>query len=47
MMWGVLESYDVAYPEGHRTPRRHNGTDKRTKDMQDVMNVYLELEPVI
>ena len=45
LIWGILESDDVAYPDGHRNPRkqRHNGTDKRTKDMQDIMNVYLEL----
>ena len=47
IIWTVLESKEVAYPEGHRKPRklRHNGTDKRLKDIQDILNVYLELPP--
>ena len=48
IIWNVLQSDSVAYPDGHRKPRkqRHNGSDKRTKDLQDIFNVYLDLPPV-
>ena len=44
----VLESKEVTYPRCHRKPHklRHNGTDKHLKDIQEILNVYLELNSI-
>ena len=44
-IWEVLDA--TSFPDNHSKPRKksHRGSDKKKKDIEDKLNVFLELPP--